>query len=1017
MTSLAPADVYGARYFAHSCGRPYQRDDVWLAFFGAVAERIVTEVNPRSVLDAGCAMGFLVEGLRERGVEAFGVDISAYAIDQAHPSIAPFVRVGSITEPFGRRYDLITCIEVLEHLPPDEGRTAIANLCAHTDDILFSSTPLDYSELTHANVQPPEYWTRLFLEQGFYRDLDFDATVLTPWATRYRRSREPVARLIAAYERRLWRLHQENAARHAVHITQHNELLEREATIQALRQQLETQAPQRVALEQELQSKAQEIRHLSAAVAAWELRWQALERSIGGRLLFGLQQLRAGTAPPGSVREALLEQAFWWWQHTTRHGLRGAARQLRGGLRRRARASRSGRATQLWALPEVLLAVPPVQDPAPVAPHEASVDIVVCVHDALEDVRCCLESVLAHSGPPYRLILVDDGSGAPTAELLAAFAAAHGCTLLRREVPTGYTRAANRGLRAATAEHVILLNSDTVVTDGWLDRLVACAESDPQIGLVGPLSNTASWQSIPEVEADGDWAANPLPEGLTVEELAALVAATSARMYPEMAFLNGFCLLIRRPVIEAIGLFDEERFGEGYGEENDYALRARAAGWRLALADDTYIHHSQSRSYRHEQRQVLAARADTLLVEKHDPELIRAGVARCRDDRVLAGIRAHSRVLPERRAFLERGRAAFAGRRVLFLLPIEQPGGGGNVVLREAEAMRAMGVAVSLFNLAHFRASFERAYPEQGLPVIYGTPADVVEAARGMDAVVATVYSSAEWLATIADAHGEQGPALGYYIQDFEPYFYDSGSDPFHRAWRTYTLLPNIVRFTKTEWNRAEIEALVGVPARVVGASLDVDLFRPRPRLEPSWPDRPLRVAAMIRPPSPYRSPRLTMELLQAASTASGPALEVILFGADADDPGFRQLPRDFPYQLAGVLDTRQVARLLNEADLFVDFSTHQAMGLTAMEAMGCGAAVVVTQRGGTGTFARHEANCLAVDPSDPPACQRALHRLITDDELRLRLQRQASYDICAFFPERPAFNTLAVLLGGELEP
>ena len=76
-----------------------------------------------------------------------------------------------------------------------------------------------------------------------------------------------------------------------------------------------------------------------------------------------------------------------------------------------------------------------------------------------------------------------------------------------------------------------------------------------------------------------------------------------------MPFLNGFCLLIRRAVLEGVGLFDEANFGEGYGEENDYCLRARNAGWTLALADDTYIYHAQSRSYNPERRKNLSDRA------------------------------------------------------------------------------------------------------------------------------------------------------------------------------------------------------------------------------------------------------------------------------------------------------------------------------------------------------------------------------------------------------------------------
>src|SRR5688572_27008446 len=176
--------VYDAFYYAHSCGdRPYERQEHWLNFFAAVADHVVAAIAPQTVLDAGCAMGFLVEALRDRGVEAFGIDISEYAIGRVREDVRPYCAVASVSEPFPRRrYDLIACIEVLEHLPPREGEQAVANLCRHADDVLFSSTPNDHKEATHVNVQPPEYWAELFAREGFYRDVEFDATFISPWA-------------------------------------------------------------------------------------------------------------------------------------------------------------------------------------------------------------------------------------------------------------------------------------------------------------------------------------------------------------------------------------------------------------------------------------------------------------------------------------------------------------------------------------------------------------------------------------------------------------------------------------------------------------------------------------------------------------------------------------------------------------------------------------------------------------------------------------------------------------------
>src|SRR5690242_18790204 len=201
--------AYDQYYYQHCCGQPYVRNEEWLRSFGSIADHIQRDIRPRSVLDAGCAMGFLVECLRDRGIEAFGVDISEYAIQRVRQDIQPYCWTGSLLDPLPRSYDLIVCIEVLEHLTPQECDQVIGNFCRAADDILFSSTPDDYREATHINVRPPEYWAGLFARHGFYRDVDFDASFITAWAMRFRKAHEPVYRLVEAYERRLWHLTRE----------------------------------------------------------------------------------------------------------------------------------------------------------------------------------------------------------------------------------------------------------------------------------------------------------------------------------------------------------------------------------------------------------------------------------------------------------------------------------------------------------------------------------------------------------------------------------------------------------------------------------------------------------------------------------------------------------------------------------------------------------------------------------------------------------------------------------------
>ena len=176
------------------------------------------------------------------------MDVSEYAIGQVHESVRPYCRVGSITEPFERKYDLVTCIEVFEHMPAHEVERAAQNMCLSTDDILFSSTPFDYKEVTHVNVHPPEYWAALFARQGFYRDFDFDASFLTPWAVRVMRKPFEQGRFISEYERRFFLLWKENSDLRAL-------VKQQQGTVGSLEEQVQEQQAEVT----EIRAKLQEI--------------------------------------------------------------------------------------------------------------------------------------------------------------------------------------------------------------------------------------------------------------------------------------------------------------------------------------------------------------------------------------------------------------------------------------------------------------------------------------------------------------------------------------------------------------------------------------------------------------------------------------------------------------------------------------------------------------------------------------------------------------------------------------
>jgi GT2 family glycosyltransferase/Tfp pilus assembly protein PilF len=236
--------------------------------------------------------------------------------------------------------------------------------------------------------------------------------------------------------------------------------------------------------------------------------------------------------------------------------------------------------------------------------HDLASIIILCCNE-LEYTRQCLDSVLKYTRHPYELILVDNGSTDGTREYLQEVRS-HVLPVLplttnnspltpcpieiiRNETNLGYPAGCNQALTRSSGRYLVFLNNDTIVTEGWLDGLIAGVTHDwPQMGLVGPVTNAAT---------------EPQQISVDYADLAGL-PAFAARQRQEKAGqalrvdrLTGFCLLVRREVFEQVGNFDEQ-FGLGFFDDDDLCVRAREAGFQLLVAEDVFVHHFGNRTFR-----------------------------------------------------------------------------------------------------------------------------------------------------------------------------------------------------------------------------------------------------------------------------------------------------------------------------------------------------------------------------------------------------------------------------------
>ena len=218
--------------------------------------------------------------------------------------------------------------------------------------------------------------------------------------------------------------------------------------------------------------------------------------------------------------------------------------------------------------------------------------IIIPVFNAFEHLEACLESVRRTVPADTRILLIDDAStNVRVQPLLQSFAdeSKPYRQLIKHESNKGFVATANHGMRMANTD-MVLLNSDTEVTSGWLEQLADCLASNPSIATATPWSNNGEIVSIPDF-----CVANPVPAN--PDAIASVIACCGQAGYPDMPTAVGFCMAITLRAVNKVGFFDEATFGRGYGEENDFCQRVEQVGFRNVLCDNAYVVHHGGASF------------------------------------------------------------------------------------------------------------------------------------------------------------------------------------------------------------------------------------------------------------------------------------------------------------------------------------------------------------------------------------------------------------------------------------
>lgn len=238
-------------------------------------------------------------------------------------------------------------------------------------------------------------------------------------------------------------------------------------------------------------------------------------------------------------------------------------------------------------------------------------DIIIPIYNAYECVMECIESVIKNTKfNKNKLILINDKStDERVLPKLKEYSKKYKfIELLENEENLGFVGTVNRGMKYSKND-VLLLNSDTEVTPNWLEKIKKCAYSEKMIGTVTPLSNNATHVSVPMGLQEND-----LPKNVSLDEYAKIVEFSAYNENQQLPTAHGFCMFIKREVLDLIGYFDVETFGKGYGEENDFSFRCLDYGYKNILCDNVIIYHKEKQSFSSKREELIK----TNLKKLHD---------------------------------------------------------------------------------------------------------------------------------------------------------------------------------------------------------------------------------------------------------------------------------------------------------------------------------------------------------------------------------------------------------------
>ena len=610
------------------------------------------------------------------------------------------------------------------------------------------------------------------------------------------------------------------------------------------------------------------------------------------------------------------------------------------------------------------------------------VEIVIVTQGAFKSAQKSLKLLRRNTvWRNIKLQIVDAGSPNFALDWYAEFCRPSFCTLTTMG-RVGYTKAAGFGIEQTSAEHVVLMHPDVEVCYNWLPSLFEALERCNNHAVVGPLSNSAGYQSVPKLPLSfDDPRANARPKGMSLEAMCRVVSKASPRDFPDATLLDGFLLLFKRSVFDVVNGFDATNFPDGLGEQ-DFLLRVQNAGYSLVIADNTYAYHHHATDMAHEHMVKAVLESIQTTKTKHGSQyqlhkdFMQSRIHLLRSRRLI------SQALAQIYREVEQVPKLF-GMNIVFVLPVRGAGGGVISIVHIVNTMRQWGLDASIAVRHRDSNYYRRKFPQGnalGSFAKYSDEEELGKLCEDAHFVVATIYTSVKIVLRVYDKMPHFVPA--YFIQDYEAWFSGEGSIQRAAAIQSYELAKKyrVLCFAKTNWIRDIVMQNHGLEVSLVTPSLDHNVHS-----KGHCHDRTIHVSAMVRMKSSRRSPEATLSVMTKLKETFGDQIHVTIFGSKNHELRRMKPLVDMLDANKGAISDEEVAKVLQKTDIFIDLSVYQAFGRTAAECMASGCVPVVPGEGGAIEMLDNGRAGISVNTSDHEVSYRAIRQLVERGMMSLR--------------------------------